>query len=170
MRLVAILRLAVPYTGLILSTRESKAMRNVLFGLGISQISAGSRTNPGGYAKQCSSGKQFSLYDKRNLLTVIKDITKMEYIPSFCTACYRKGRTGKDFMDLAKPGLIQEYCLPNALFTFKEYLLHYGDRQAQTLGKKVITRQLNSIKNSATKRKAKLTIKQISHGQRNLAF
>ena len=128
-KLVAILRLAVPYTGMILSTRETANMRNEVFGLGISQISAGSRTNPGGYksAKQGQpDSEQFSLHDSRSLLEVIKDISRMGYSPSFCTACYRLGRTGQDFMNLAKPGLINQYCLPNSLLTFKEYLLDYG--------------------------------------------
>lgn len=145
-KLVAILRLAVPYTGLILSTRETARMRNALFGLGISQISAGSRTNPGGYGdKQRDASAQFSLYDHRSTAEVIVDILKLGYIPSFCTACYRLGRTGKDFMDLAKPGLIKNYCLPNSLLTFKEYLKEYGDRSTKELGNKVIQQQIKYL-------------------------
>lgn len=172
-KLVAILRLAVPYTGLILSTRESKKMRNELFGLGISQISAGSRTTPGGYrsAKQGHpKTEQFSLHDDRSLLEVIKDIAKMGYAPSFCTACYRLGRTGKDFMDLAKPGLIHKYCLPNSLLTFEEYLIDYGDKQARKIGKKVIARQLSEIDSRPLKEKVSSRLNEINSGKRDLFF
>jgi len=172
-KLVAILRLAVPYTGIILSTRESAQMRNQLFGLGVSQISAGSRTNPGGYqaAKQGNTdAAQFSLNDDRTLLEVIKDIAKMGYSPSFCTACYRLGRTGKDFMDLAKPGLIQEYCLPNSLFTFKEYLLDYADDETRKLGEQVIIQQLANIKNKTRQIKAKEILQSIETGRRDLCL
>jgi len=172
-KLVALLRLAVPYTGIILSTRESAQMRNELFGLGVSQISAGSRTNPGGYqaAKQGNAdAAQFSLNDDRSLLEVIKDIAKMGYSPSFCTACYRLGRTGKDFMDLAKPGLIQEYCLPNSLFTFKEYLLDYADDEARKIGEQVIKQQLSMIKNTTRQEKAKEILQSIDTGRRDLCL
>jgi len=115
--------MAVPYTGMILSTRETPELRDEIFALGISQISAGSRTNPGGYQENSSDAfraAQFNLGDTRTLDEVILDITERGHIPSFCTACYRLGRTGKDFMDLAKPGLIQKFCQTNAVFTFKE--------------------------------------------------
>ncbi|MGA2554269.1 MAG: [FeFe] hydrogenase H-cluster radical SAM maturase HydG, partial [Smithella sp.] len=119
-KLVAIIRMAVPYTGMILSTRENPALRSEVFALGISQISAGSRTNPGGYQEDSSEAfraAQFNLGDTRTLDEVILDITERGHIPSFCTACYRLGRTGKDFMDLAKPGLIQKFCQSNAVFS-----------------------------------------------------
>ena len=122
-KLVAIIRLAVPYTGMILSTRETAEVRQEVFELGISQISAGSRTNPGGYQEDSDENfrsAQFNLGDTRTLDEVIHDITLKGHIPSFCTACYRLGRTGGDFMDLAKPGLIQKFCRTNALMTFKE--------------------------------------------------
>jgi 2-iminoacetate synthase len=149
-KIVAILRLAVPYTGLILSTRESAKMRNEVIGLGISQISAGSSTVPGGYKKSSAKKKvsgQFSISDNRTLAEVISDIAKLGYSPSFCTACYRLGRVGADFMAMAKPGLIKNFCLPNALLTFKEYLLDYGDKATRKLGNKVIRKGLKSIKN-----------------------
>ena len=172
-KLVAILRLTVPYTGMILSTRETAQMRNEVFGLGISQISAGSRTTPGGY-KSSKQGhpdsEQFSLHDSRSLLEVIKDISRMGYSPSFCTACYRLGRTGQDFMDLAKPGLIQNYCLPNALLTFKEYLLDYGDEEAQSLGSQVIQQHLTDVKNTKVKEKAIQKLKELEQGKRDLYF
>ena len=126
-KLVAILRLAVPYTGLIMSTRESAAMRRETYALGVSQISAGSRTNPGGYADaEHFESSQFQLGDHRSLEEVIQDIAALGYIPSFCTACYRVGRTGEDFMDLAKTGEIKAKCAPNAVGTFLEYLLDYA--------------------------------------------
>jgi 2-iminoacetate synthase len=129
-RLVAILRMAVPYTGMILSTRESPDMRRDCFALGISQISAGSRTDPGGYSGG-DSAAQFSLGDHRSLDEVIRDVASLGYIPSFCTACYRLGRTGRDFMDLAKPGLIKGHCDPNALSTFKEFLIDYASEETR---------------------------------------
>lgn len=168
-KLVAVLRLAVPYTGLILSTREKPELRNEVFGLGISQISAGSRTNPGGYSK-AESTEQFSLFDSRSLLEVIKDISKMGYSPSFCTACYRLGRTGQDFMDLAKPGLIQKFCLPNSLLTFKEYLIDYGDEEVQNLGATVINEQLNDIPDEKVKKIAQEKLAQLETGKRDLYF
>jgi 2-iminoacetate synthase len=140
LKLVAILRLAVPYTGIIMSTRETPAIRRESFGLGVSQISAGSRTDPGGYAdggggEDCS---QFQLGDHRPLDEVVHDCAAMGYIPSFCTACYRLGRTGMDFMDLAKPGEIKSHCEPNALSTFQEYLMDYGSPATRAEGERLI--------------------------------
>jgi 2-iminoacetate synthase len=140
-KIVAILRLAVPYTGLILSTRESKAMRQETIALGISQVSAGSRTNPGGYdveEKHYEDGAQFALGDHRGLDEVVRDLAEMGFVPSFCTACYRLGRTGADFMDLAKPGEIKAHCQPNAMATFMEYLQDYGSAATVAAGLKVI--------------------------------
>ena len=126
-KLVAILRLAVPYTGIIMSTRENPEVRRQTFALGVSQISAGSRTNPGGYAEKLEEqAAQFQLGDHRPTHEVLRDVAGMGYLPSFCTACYRLGRTGQDFMDMAKPGEIKYHCDPNALSTFLEYLLDYG--------------------------------------------
>lgn len=172
-KIVAVLRLAVPYTGLILSTRESAKMRDEVFGLGISQISAGSSTTPGGYSARTKNSiisEQFSLHDSRSLLEVIKDISRMGYSPSFCTACYRLGRVGKDFMDLAKPGLIRNFCLPNSLLTFKEYLLDYGDKEAKVLGQDIVRKHLKSVSNSATRNKAEQKLKEIKQGKRDLYF
>ncbi len=149
-KIIAILRLTVPYTGMILSTRENAAMRREAFSLGISQISAGSRTNPGGYSEQ-ESGEQFSLGDHRNLEEVIQDIVRYGYIPSFCTGCYRLGRTGSDFMDLAKPGLIKLYCLPNAMTSFKEYLVHYACKDTREAGGKLIAGMLADIPDAKTR-------------------
>ena len=145
-KIVAILRLAVPYTGIIMSTRESSSIRRETFALGVSQISAGSRTNPGGYAE---SGRdeagQFCLGDHRPLDEVIRDVAALGYIPSFCTACYRLGRTGRDFMDLAKPGDIKAHCDPNALATFVEYLEDYASDETRAMGDACVRQILETM-------------------------
>lgn len=146
-KLVAILRLAVPYTGLIMSTRETPNIRRETFSLGVSQISAGSRTNPGGYSHDDEVGdeSQFSLGDHRSLDDVVRDVAELGYIPSFCTACYRLGRTGADFMDLAKPGEIKDHCDPNALSTFLEYLEDYASPETRAVGEKRIAEVLGQM-------------------------
>ena len=146
-RIVALLRLAVPYTGIIMSSRETPNIRRESFALGVSQISAGSRTNPGGYAEgaEDEDGAQFSLGDHRVLDEVVRDVAALGYIPSFCTSCYRLGRTGQDFMDLAKPGQIKYHCDPNALSTFEEYLLDYGSPETVAVGEKLITETLDHM-------------------------
>jgi 2-iminoacetate synthase len=146
-KLVAIIRLAVPYTGIIMTTRESKAVRQRTFSLGVSQISAGSRTNPGGYAGEvsCADDGQFQLGDCRSLDEVVRDCAEMGYIPSFCTACYRLGRTGADFMDLAKPGEIKYHCSPNAMSCFQEYLLDYASAETRAVGEKLIHAKLDQM-------------------------
>ena len=154
-KIIAILRLAIPYTGLILSTRESAAMRRECYALGISQISAGSRTNPGGYTEEASqeehAGEQFQLGDHRSLDEVVHELANMGYIPSFCAACYRLGRTGQDFMDLAKPGLIKLKCDPNAVTTFQEYLIDYASEAARRDGEQAIERELEKMGEKARK-------------------
>jgi 2-iminoacetate synthase len=156
-KIVAILRLAVPYTGIIMSTRETPNIRRETFALGVSQISAGSRTNPGGYASdEESSLAQFQLGDHRGLDEVIGDVAGMGYIPSFCTACYRLGRTGADFMDLAKPGEIKHHCDPNALSTFLEYLLDYGASETKEIGERLIAVKLAAM--GASERRATETM------------
>ncbi len=142
-KIVAILRLAVPYTGMIMSTRETANIRRETFALGVSQISAGSRTNPGGYEEdERFDAAQFQLGDHRSLDEVIRDVADLGYVPSFCTACYRLGRTGMDFMDLAKPGDIKHHCDPNALSTFLEYLLDYGTEGTRETGEKLIAEKV----------------------------
>lgn len=157
-KLVAILRLAIPYTGIIMSTRETAQMRRDTFALGVSQISAGSRTNPGGYTHETEEDEasQFSLGDHRDLDEVIRDVASMGYIPSFCTACYRLGRTGRDFMDLAKPGDIKLHCDPNALSTFREYLRNFASPETQMVGNKLIADSLNGMSGIARQRAEKL--------------
>jgi len=168
-KIVAILRLAVPYTGMILTTRETAAMRNELIGLGISQISAGSRTNPGGYVeKRNDSAAQFLLSDERSTSEVILDVMKLGYIPSFCTACYRVGRTGEKFMDLAKPGEIHTLCQPNALLTLKEYLLDYSKDGEKAAGEKVIAEELKKISDPEIKRTTENKLREVEKGKRDL--
>lgn len=170
-KLVAVIRMAVPYTGMILSTRETPALRSEVFALGISQISAGSRTNPGGYQDDTSDtfrAAQFNLGDTRTLDEVILDITERGHIPSFCTACYRLGRTGKDFMDLAKPGLIQKFCQTNALFSFKEYLLDYASPQTREAGEALIQEMLDSTFKTKRKKVVADRLKKIHDGERDV--
>jgi 2-iminoacetate synthase len=147
---VAVLRLAVPYTGIIMTTREMPALRRALVEVGVSQLSAGSRTYPGGYATgprdaHVPDSEQFTLGDTRSLDEVIRDLAEMGYYPSFCTACYRLGRTGHDFMDQAKPGRIQQFCTPNALLTFTEYLLDYASPQTRQAGERVVEAALQEV-------------------------
>jgi 2-iminoacetate synthase len=170
-KLVAIIRMAVPYTGMILSTRENPAMRSEVFALGISQISAGSRTNPGGYQEDTSEAfraAQFNLGDTRTLDEVILDITERGHIPSFCTACYRLGRTGKDFMDLAKPGLIQKFCQTNAVFSFKEYLLDYASPKTSIEGEKLISQMLAEKFKPQRKKSVLNKLQKIEDGKRDV--
>lgn len=145
-KIVATLRLAVPYTGIIMSTREVANIRRETFALGVSQISAGSRTNPGGYAdEERADASQFCLGDHRGLDEVVRDVASLGYIPSFCTGCYRLGRTGADFMDLAKPGDIKQHCDPNGLSTFLEYLIDYASPETRAVGERCIAEALDSM-------------------------
>jgi 2-iminoacetate synthase len=156
---------------MILSTRETPALRSEVFALGISQISAGSRTNPGGYREDTSDAfraAQFNLGDTRTLDEVILDITERGHIPSFCTACYRLGRTGRDFMDLAKPGLIQKFCQSNALFSFKEYLLDYAPPATREAGEKLIRKMLNETFTTKRKQVVCDRLQQIEDGARDV--
>lgn len=172
-RIVAVLRLSVPYTGMILSTRESPQLRHEVFELGISQISAGSRTNPGGYhagREHSPDDEQFSLGDTRRTDDVIRAIVEQGYIPSFCTGCYRLGRTGQDFMDLAKPGLIQQYCLPNAMLTFQEYLEDYASNGTREAGGRLVESMLSDIPTEARRAAVKERIERTRAGERDLYF
>jgi len=157
-KIVAILRLAVPYTGIIMSTRETAQMRRETFALGVSQISAGSRTNPGGYEEKTEDDPsgQFSLGDHRQLEEVIRDVVSMGYIPSFCTACYRLGRTGRDFMDIAKIGDIKLHCAPNALSSFKEYLKNFASPETIKIGDEHIKKMIAEMTGVARQRAEKL--------------
>ncbi|MFA6450550.1 MAG: [FeFe] hydrogenase H-cluster radical SAM maturase HydG [bacterium] len=172
-RAVAITRLMVPYTGMIMSTRETAEMRRELFDLGVSQISAGSRTHPGGYKdarEHAPELEQFTVGDTRPLDEVIYDVAQMGYVPSFCTGCYRLGRTGQDFMELAKPGLIKEFCLPNALLTFMEYLEDYASPETRIAGLKTIEEQTKDIPSDARIKETIERLKRVQSGERDLYF
>jgi 2-iminoacetate synthase len=166
-KLIAILRIAVPYTGIILSTRETPQTRRKTLALGVSQISAGSRTNPGGYSEQKQNASQFSLGDHRSLDEVIADVASMGYIPSFCTACYRLGRTGHDFMDLAKPGKIKDMCAPNAIATFKEYLADYASKSTKKIGEQLIQQEI-SIMPTEQRALTKTMLQKIENGEHDV--
>lgn len=166
-KLIAILRLAVPYTGMIMSTRETPDVRCKTFALGISQISAGSRTNPGGYYDDESDASQFSLGDHRPVDEVIRDAAFLGYIPSFCTACYRLGRTGGDFMDIAKPGEIKNHCNPNAMSTFTEYLEDYASPETKEVGERLIEELLEDMEEKPSKISLKL-IENVRSGERDV--
>ena len=166
-KIIAILRLAVPYTGLILSTRESAEIRRECYALGVSQISAGSRTNPGGYSEGENTAGQFQLGDHRSLDEVVHELSTMGFIPSFCTACYRLGRTGQDFMDLAKPGLIKLKCDPNAVTTFQEYLIDYASESARCDGERAIDGELSGMSAKARKTSERM-LARIRDGRRDV--
>jgi 2-iminoacetate synthase len=172
-KLVAIVRLAVPYTGLILSTRETAEMRRECLRLGVSQISAGSSVSPGGYAERNPNqedASQFAVGDHRPLDEIMGDLCRMGYLPSFCTACYRTGRTGHDFMALAKPGEIQKFCLPNALLTFREYLIDYGSPETKAIGEQLILDHLADVQPEALRRETGRRLEQIAAGERDMYF
>lgn len=170
-RLVSVLRLAVPYTGIILSTRERAEMRDELLSFGVSQISAASSTSPGGYCgEQEDNRRQFATADQRSLDEVVREICRRGYLPSFCTACYRRGRTGEAFMELAKPGDIQGICRPNALLTFQEYLLDYASEETRKVGEQLIRQQLEEIQNPALRLNTQRRLDEISGGKRDVYF
>ena len=149
-KLVACIRIAVPYTGMIISTRESKACRERVLHLGISQISGGSRTSVGGYCEpepEDARSEQFDVIDNRTLDEVVRWLMEMDYIPSFCTACYREGRTGDRFMSLCKSGQIQNCCHPNALMTLEEYLMDYASPETKAIGDRLIDREIRNVPN-----------------------
>ncbi|NLG43745.1 MAG: [FeFe] hydrogenase H-cluster radical SAM maturase HydG, partial [Phycisphaerae bacterium] len=155
-RLIAILRLAVPYTGLILTAREEPALRREVLGFGVSQIDAGSRIELGGYTEagdaQVMEREQFELGDIRPLDTVMRELLEDGYVPSFCTSCYRLGRTGEHFMEFAIPGFIKRFCTPNALTTLLEYLVDYATPQTRAAGEKLIAAELEKMEEGPLKR------------------
>lgn len=168
-KIIAIIRIALPYTGIILSTRENDDMRTELFNYGISQISAGSRTNPGAYASEEEhTGSQFQLGDHRTLDEVVSGMIDAGYIPSFCTGCYRKGRVGHDFMDLAKPGLIKEFCMPNALFTFREYLNDFASPETKEKGYKLMKELIAGVEKPTLKKTIETNVAKIDEGERDI--
>lgn len=166
--IIAVLRLSLPYTGIILSTRESAALRHELFRYGVSQISAGSRTAIGGYTKNQAEEGQFSLADRRSMEEVINELVDMGFIPSFCTGCYRKGRVGKDFMDLAKPGLIKSFCHPNGVVSFAEYLTDYATAKTRQNGFELIEELVDEEENPVIQNVIRKSLERITAGERDI--
>lgn len=167
-KIIAILRLAVPYTGMILTTRESTEMRREAIELGITQLSAGSKTNPGGYSEEDSTA-QFTMADNRTLDEMVKELSETGFIPSFCTSCYRLGRVGVDFMPYAREGSIHKFCDPNAIATFAEYLNDYASPETKTAGFEAIEKHIETnFSNENMKTKARETLKRIENGERDL--
>jgi 2-iminoacetate synthase len=178
-KIIAAIRLAVPYTGMILSTREDPDFRDELIDCGISQISAGSCTGVGGYQKtvvehesthNTNNGQQFEPSDQRSPNEIIRMLCERGFVPSYCTACYRQGRTGDRFMSLAKDGTIQNVCLPNALLTFKEYLIDYADPDTKVVGEKRIQEALATIPKDGIRDLTITRLHDIEAGRRDLFF
>ena len=172
-KIIACIRISVPYTGMIISTRESKACRERVLRLGVSQISGGSRTSVGGYCEpeeEDENSEQFDVSDKRSLDEVVKWLMELGYIPSFCTACYREGRTGDRFMTLLKNGQIQNCCHPNALITLKEYLEDYASEETREIGEKLIKKEVENIGSQKVRKIAEEYLFDIHSGKRDFRF
>ena len=174
-KIIACIRISVPYTGMIISTRENETCRDKVMGLGISQISGGSRTSVGGYAgyspeERPHDTEQFDVSDQRTLDEVVKWLMEKGYIPSFCTACYREGRTGDRFMALCKVGQIQNCCHPNALLTLQEYLTDYATEETQKIGEALIDREILNVPDPKRREKALSYLARIRNGERDFRF
>lgn len=171
-KLCALIRLAVPYTGMIISTRESQRVREKVIRLGVSQISGASRTSVGGYQEEerPTDTEQFDVSDQRSLDEVVRWLMEMGYIPSFCTACYREGRTGDRFMSLCKSGQIQNCCHPNALMTLKEFLMDYASEETRALGEKMIQDELANIPKDKVREVCQEHLEKIERGIRDFRF
>ncbi len=172
-KIVACIRIATPYTGMIISTRESKECRERLLSLGVSQISGGSKTSVGGYFKPMPDSEdsaQFDVSDRRPLDEVIKWLMELGYLPSFCTSCYRQGRTGDRFMEICKSQQIHNFCQPNAIMTLKEYLEDYASDETKAIGEKLILKEVELIENEKIKQTVKENLKKIEQGQRDFKF
>lgn len=172
-RIVAILRLAVPYTGMIVSTRESQECREMVLDVGVSQLSGGSRTSVGGYAENIidiEKSAQFDISDNRTLDEIVSWLLLLGYIPSFCTACYREGRTGDRFMSLAKTGQIGNCCAPNAIMTLMEYIQDYASDQSRIAGLKLIEQELNCISSEKVRNITQQRLQDIINGKRDFRF
>ena len=172
-KIVACIRIAAPYVGMIISTRESKECRERLLSLGVSQISGGSKTSVGGYFKPMPDSEdsaQFDVSDRRPLDEVIKWLMELGYLPSFCTSCYRQGRTGDRFMEICKSQQIHNFCQPNAIMTLKEYLEDYASDETKAIGEKLILKEVELIENEKIKQTVKENLKKIEQGQRDFKF
>ncbi len=172
-KIIACIRISVPYTGMIISTRESQACRERVLGLGISQISGGSKTSVGGYAEAEAvdeNSEQFDVSDKRTLDEVVRWLMEMDYIPSFCTACYREGRTGDRFMELCKSRQIMNCCHPNALMTLQEYLTDYATEETRKAGEAMIQKELQNIPKDSVREIVRDRLEKIKGGERDFRF
>ena len=169
-KIVSLLRIAVPYTGIIVSTRESQKSREKALKVGVSQISGGSRTSVGGYCVEEDETSQFDTSDKRSLDEVVNWLLDMGHIPSFCTACYREGRTGDRFMSLCKSKQILNVCGPNALLTLKEYLMDYASDDTKKKGEEIIQKELANIPKEKVREKTKEYLQEIENGNRDFRF
>ncbi|MFR5592626.1 [FeFe] hydrogenase H-cluster radical SAM maturase HydG [Clostridium perfringens] len=172
-KIVAILRLAVPYAGLILSTREEPGLRDEIIALGVSQVSTGSCTGVGGYSEAYSDPEekpQFEVGDHRSPVEMIESLMEAGYIPSYCTACYREGRTGERFMDIVKSGELYKICEANALITLKEFIDDYGTDRTREIGDKLIKKSIDEIDNESFRKSVEEKINKISNGTRDLRF
>ena len=171
-KIIACTRVAVPYTGMIISTRESKECREKVIHYGISQISGGSKTSVGGYAEPEAENEseQFDVSDKRTLDEVVRWLMEIGYIPSFCTACYRAGRTGDRFMSFCKSRQILNFCHPNALMTLKEFLVDYASPETRKVGEELIKREISKVPNPNTRAVCEKNLEQIENGTRDFRF
>ncbi len=175
-RLVAILRLAVPYTGLILTARETSAIRDEILQFGVSQIDGGTNIEMGGYSKNKGKGnqdidfEQFQINDNRSLNEIMEELIDHKYIPSFCTSCYRSGRTGEHFMEFSVPGFIKRFCQPNAMLTLAEYLEDYAPAETKTKGEKLLEEKLGEMQEDGFKEKLVEKLKLVKEGKRDLYF
>jgi len=174
-KLVAILRLAVPYTGMILTARESAAIRDEVIRFGVSQIDGGTKLELGSYSdnkneEQDLNKEQFAINDNRSLNEIIEDLIEKDYIPSFCTACYRLGRTGEHFMEFSVPGFIKRYCTPNAILTLAEYLSDYAPGTTADKGWALIERHILLLDNENTINELRNRVERIKNGDRDLYF
>jgi 2-iminoacetate synthase len=171
-KLVAIIRLSVPYTGMILTAREPAKLRDEVIKLGVSQIDAGSRIGIGAYSHREDDEdrkRQFTLEDPRPLDQVMRSLLKEGFVPSFCTACYRAGRTGEHFMEFAIPGFVKNFCTPNALFTLQEYLCDYATEETRKVGEEVIERELQKM-NPKIRERVREGLEKIKRGERDVRF
>lgn len=169
-KVVAVYRLTAPYTGIILSTRERAELRDEMINLGVSQMSAGSKTSPGGYEEEDHEADQFETSDERPMDRIIQVACEQGHLPSFCTACYRAKRTGEVFMELAKDAHIHEFCHPNAILTFKEYIIDYASDKTKEQGEELIKKELNKIVDIKIKEETIKRLKRIENGERDLYF
>ena len=172
-KICALIRISVPYTGMIISTRESKAVREKVIRLGVSQISGASKTSVGGYSEpepEEENSAQFDVSDQRTLDEVVKWLMELGYIPSFCTACYREGRTGDRFMSLCKSGQIANCCHPNALMTLKEFLMDYASTETRKIGEALIAAEVNNIPKEKVREICRDHLEKIEHGIRDFRF